>query len=316
MRFLFWLGNHSTLGQTSLEDVIGIVGHQMRALGHEVIWEPKNNRFLMPDFGINVVVEGFTPGEGGSIEAIKKGYNEGARFIYIATEEPTPKGFNHGSDPEMVKRQEWFPLAAKYCEGILHTVPGKSTNEWYGQFAPSAPIELGFAHTLIRSNDFSEPQYDFGFFGSLTKRRMKILKRLAKMSSGREKAVRIEARFPTQAERDKIVRESKVIVQIRKDDKMGLVSSSRCNTTLNLGRPVIAEPHELSYPWNQVITFADTLDDFYNRCLLAKSSWRGLHAKQMERFRTIMTPEYCIGNALRDINLDMNYRMGERRNVA
>ena len=308
MRFLFWLGNHSKLGQTSLEDVIGIIGHQLRALGHEVIYDDRNNTFLGSENGINVIVEGFTPGEGGSIPALKKGHEMGARFIIVATEEPTPKGFNHGLDREMVKRQEWFPDAAKYSEGILYLVPGEYTHNWFNQHAPSAHIELGYATTLIRGQDWVEPTFDFGFFGSLTRRRLKILKNLAR-HIGTERAVRVEASFPTQALRDKAVRQARVIVQLRKVDAMGLVSSSRCNTTLCLGRPIIAEPHELSYPWNQVIKFSNSMESFYNDCLMARMAWKGLHAKQMENFRTIMTPEACLGRALKEIKLDLTTGM-------
>src|SRR5262249_43063308 len=149
---------------------------------------------------------------------------------------------------EMVYRQQTFPEAAKFCEGILHLVPGEHVTNWYGQFAPAAPIELGFAPTLVRINNV-EPDYEFGFYGSLTPRRHSILKRLAKRV-GKDKAVRLVVDFATQQERDDTMRRAKVIIQVRKFDSMGLVSSSRCNTALCLGRPVIAEPHLLSKPWD------------------------------------------------------------------
>ena len=38
LRFLFNLMNHNKVGQRSLEDVIGIIGHMLRALGHEANW--------------------------------------------------------------------------------------------------------------------------------------------------------------------------------------------------------------------------------------------------------------------------------------
>lgn len=301
MQFLFTLCNHNDAGQRSLEDVIGIFGHQLRALGHEAVWVPtQRDKFLTREAGINVVVEGFTDW---SVSWMSEAAGRGARFVILATEEPTDQGFNHGQSPEMIQRQKKFPEAARHAEAILHLVPGERVNAWYSQFAPSAYVELGYAPSLVRSPDGKEPEYDYGFFGSLSRRRLKILRRLARTVPGHQKAVRIEATFPTQAERDRVMRQAKVIVQIRKDDRMGLVSSSRCNTALHLGRPVVAEPHDLSRPWDEVIKFSPSLDAFYNDCLMARSAWRGVHAAQMAKFREKMSPEICVGRPLRQVGV-------------
>jgi hypothetical protein len=292
--------NHSSIGQRSLEDVVGVFGHQCRALGHQIVWDQRNHMFLntLNGQGMNIVVEGFTPE---AIKLMAHAHGQGARFIILATEEPTPKGFNHGTQIEMVKRQETFPEAAKYADGIIHLVPGDHVTQWYGQFCPAAPCELGYAPSLVRPKDF-EPTFDFGFYGSLTKRRHKILKGLAKRS-GSQKAVRIIADFKDQVERDRIMREAKVIVQIRKFEEMGLVSSSRCNTALCLGRPVVAEPHLLSKPWDEIVRFAPSVESFYDQCIMVRTAWKGTHAVQMEKFKTKLSPELCVGKALHDIGV-------------
>jgi hypothetical protein len=250
--------NHNLLGQRSLEDVIGIMAHQIRALGHSCVWRKENDKLLLANSGINIMVEGFTLS---TIQMMADFYAKGARFMILATEEPTPNGFNHGLDPEMRERQKLFPEAAKYAEGILHLVPGKHVTDWYSQFCPSAPAELGYAPTLVRNDDF-EPDFDFGFYGSITPRRFKILKKLAR-AIRTEKAVKVMGDFKSQDERDKDMRRARVIVQLRKFDKMGLVSSSRLNTALSLGRPVICEPHELSRPWDEVVKFSSSLEQFF-----------------------------------------------------
>jgi hypothetical protein len=300
MRFIVNMYNHSELGQRSLEDVVGIAGHQLRALGHQIIWDQRNNKFLnsVAGEGLNIVVEGFTPQ---ATEILARAHAQGARFIILATEEPSPKGFNQGTQLEMVKRQEWFPEAAKFAEGIIALVPGKHVTDWYGQFCPTAWTELGYAPTLVRTHDFA-PTYDFGFYGSLTTRRLRILKKLARRAN-REKAVRVIADFKDQVERDRIMREAKVIVQIRKFEAMGLVSSSRCNTALSLGRPVVAEPHLLSKPWDEIVTFTETLDAFYNQCLITLSAWKGIHAAQMDKFKVKLSPENCVGRAFKEIGI-------------
>ncbi len=319
--FLFWLGNHSDMGQRSLEDVVGIFGHQLRALGHTAVWDPKNDKFLARETGINVVVEGFV---NTSINSIIDAHSRGARFICIATEEPTELGFNHGRDREMVYRQQNFSIIGKLFEAIFHLVPGEPVAEFYSQFAPSAYVELGYAPTLCRPSA-QEPAFNFGFFGSLTPRRLKILKRLAR-SIGTEKAVRVEATFPTQEDRDRVMREARVIVQIRKHEEMGLVSSSRCNTALHLGRPVIAEPHLLADQWKEIVHFSrrcntcekgakklprngfceECVDRFFNDAMLAQAMWKTLHNTQFLLFKERMSPEHCVGRALKEVNLDLS----------
>ena len=301
MLFYFNMFNHSDIGQRSLEDVIGIFGHQLRALGHQAIWEEKNTNFIHASDGINVIVEGFVPQHAMLIEAAKE---RGARFMMLATEEPTDRGFNHGTQVEMVKRQTDFPLAAKHFEGILHLVPGDHVTKWYSQFAPSAYLELGYAPSLVRNYSI-EPEFDFGFYGSLTRRRFTILKKLANRI-GTEKAVKIVADFKTQEERDREMSRAKVILQVRKFDKMGLVSSSRCNTALCLGRPIVAEPHLLSKPWDEVVRFSNTLEGFFSTAMLVRSMWKGVHADQMAKFKEKFSPEKCAGKSLAEIGIDLS----------
>jgi len=294
----FWLANHSLVGQRSLEDVVHIMSCQLRALGHRPVWDKANNKLVTKESGINVVVEGFTPQ---AIAIMKEYYEKGARFLILATEEPTDKGFNHGTQKEMVWRQQTFPEAAKYAEGIIHLVPGQHVTDWYAQFAPAAYAELGYAQELLRPG-WNSPTYEFGFYGSLTPRRVKLLKRLAKMT-GKEKAVRVVGNFATQDERDTAMRDAKVVVQVRKFDEMGLVSSSRCCTALAIGRPVIAEPHELSKPWDEIVHFSPSLEAFYAEALVAAATWRGLHAAQFSRWKEKLPPEVCLGAALATVGV-------------
>lgn len=305
-QFLFNMFNHSKKGQSSLEDVIGIMGHQMRALGHEAVWETNNARFVERSLGYNVVVEGFTPSV---IELIRRAHEQGCRFICLATEEPTAKGFNHGTDREMRMRQETFPDAAKYFDGILYLVPGGHVGDWYGQFCPAAYAELGYAPTFERKQVI-EPTYDFGFFGSLTKRRHSILKRLANRCNptllGNPRAIKLVTDFPDQIKRDNAIQEARVVVQLRKTDEMGLVSSSRCNTSLMCGRPIVAEPHDrkLSKPWDEIVRFTDTMEEFYATCMAVRACWRSVHAAQYDKFKTLLTPWKCIGAPLLHLGIE------------
>jgi hypothetical protein len=299
MIFLINMFNHSKLGQRSLEDVIAIFGHQLKALGHKVVWDQKNDQFTVTPGAYNVIVEGFTPF---SIDAIARAWSQGARFICLATEEPTPKGFNHGLRREMVFRQRMFPRAMQYFDAILHLVPGKHVTDWYSQHAPTRQIELGYAPSLVRKDPY-EPRYDFGFYGSLTKRRNRVLRHLANRTGSRS-GIRMVADFTSQVERDRLMQEAKVILQIRTFDAVGLVSSSRCGTALCLGRPIVAEPHELSHPWDEVVKFTQTEDEFYDMASVTVAAWREVHADQFAKFKEKLSPERCVGAALESLGLE------------
>lgn len=298
MLFYINMFNHSDIGQRSLEDVVGIFGHQLRALGHQATWETTNTGFIEGHIGINVLVEGFVTSHEPLIAEARR---RGCRFLILATEEPTPRGFNHGTQEEMRKRQFDFHYVAKYADGILYLVPGAHCQEFYSQFAPSAYLELGYSPSLWRRRDVV-PEYDFGFYGSLTNRRYAILKKLANRI-GTLKAVKIVADFKTQQERDEQMSRAKVIVQLRKFEKMGLVSSSRCNTALHLGRPVVAEPHQLSKPWDEVVRFTSSMDGFFATCLMVRAAWQGVHKEQFEKFKEKFSPEICVGEPLRRIGI-------------
>lgn len=294
MQFLFNVFNHNAIGQRSLEDVMGIMGHQLRALGHHAVWEQSNERFVARDNGINMLVEGFTDS---SIAVMAEAHAQGAEFVIVATEEPTEKGFNFGTQREMIKRQELYHKAAQYARGTLHLVPGDHVTRWYGQFAPAAQAELGYAPSLMRPQ-MEQPKFDFGFYGSVTNRRLKILKKLARGGG----TVKVMGDFKEQVERDRQMQKAKVLIQLRKFDAMGLVSSSRCNTALSIGRPVLGEPHLLIEPWGSIVTFTKTMDEFFANAMFFRAAWQGIYQKQMERFRKL-TPEICIGEPLRKIGV-------------
>jgi hypothetical protein len=137
----------------------------------------------------------------------------------------------------------------------------------------------------------------------VSKRREKILKKLARYC-GSVNAIRICSDFPEQAERDQIMRRARVILQIRKYDEMGLVSSSRCNTSLCVGRPIIAEPHALSKPWDEIVWFSKTMESFYAEAVMVRTMWRQIHQTQLAKFKEKLPPMYCVGEPLKQIGFE------------
>lgn len=289
MLIRFQTFNHSDLGRRSIEDVIDIMGQQLRALGHEVEW--RDDFFVTPELGINFVFEDF---DKDCVAELKRVHDQGCRFVIVATEEPTDKGFNYGATLQLKLRQDVFPRAAELCEGILHLVPGENVTQWYGQYAPAAQAELGWSPGIMKADANPSPRWDFGFFGGVTNRRMKMIKKL-----GRIGGVRLEGLFRSQEERDAAMQDAKVVVQIRGQEYLGLVSSSRCVTALSLGRPVLAEPHKLSKPWDEVVRFTHSVDEFFATATMFRAMWRGIYQDQLAKFKMRLSPEFCVGAPLR-----------------
>lgn len=304
MKFVFSDFNHCPTGRAAIQDIIWILGHQMRALGHEVRWPTSADpwpvsgaEFADPPW-INVLLETFA--DEGTIPVIAAARARGCRFLYIATELPTERGFNGEFEPGMVRRQEAFPEAARFCDGILHLVPGADVTEWYGRYAPAAYAELGWAPGLAVSDRLEiEPSVDFGFFGQLTWRRREILGELRRMGS-----VLVEGSLSLpRAERDAHMRACRVIVQIYRNPGWDYPSSTRCVTSLCLGRPVIAEPHGRSAPWSEVVPFATSRENFLKQACDVASLWRVEHAVQMDNLRRVLPPERCLEPALRAVGM-------------
>lgn len=296
MLFNFTTWNHCHQGQIILEDMTHIMGHQLMALGHRVA---RNSEFTK--FGYNMIIESFADNPK-TIERIANAHQNGCEFIIIATEEPTVNGFNHGLEPAMIDRQNAFPAAAAHASGILHLMPGEHVNRWYAQFQKAAHAELGYAASFVNIDTTVVPDHDFGFYGKMTWRRGWVLDTLEAISG--KKVLRITSLDVPRLERDAMMRRAKVILQIRANEEWGMVSSTRCATALSFGRPVVAEPHPYSAPWNGIIKFSLSLEQFYIDAIdMARNDWWTTHQGQMAMFKNRLTPEFCIGNPLRQIGV-------------
>jgi hypothetical protein len=294
--FSFNSFNHCEAGQRAIEDLSLILGHQVMALGHEARWS--NVDFVRREEGYNIVFESFADPRFPALPLIAERHRAGCRFVFVATEKPAPGAFNGATDdPGMIERQRAFPIAAKLCDGILHLVPGDDVTAWYSRHAPAAYAELGYSPSLARGPG-PEPDHDFGFFGKRTVRRMTILAELAKRGS-----VLAIHDFVPREERDRRMQRAKIIVQIREFEETSVASSSRLNTSLSIGRPVIAEPHGFCGEWANVIRFSESLEAFYDDAIAALPHWHELHAGQFERFKAAFPPEVCLGEPLRKIGV-------------
>lgn len=301
--FRFSTFNHCPQGKVIVEDITATMGHQLIALGHRVNWTEAPN-FVHGSDGYNVVLESFADDATlvpvPIVETIARAHAAGCRFVCVATEEPGEAGFNSALDPGMVLRQAAFPAAAKFFDGILHLVPG--VTDWYRRFAPAAHAEIGHAPGMSGPRDAVEPDHDFAFYGLMTWRRDAIIKAL-EAETGKP-VLRLTSLLTPRQERDAMMRRAKVVLQIRANLETQWVSSTRCASALHFGRPVAAEPHEIRGPWDEIVPFSASEERFLaDAAEMAAADWRAVHAGQMERFAAKLTPERCVGRALREIGI-------------
>ncbi len=292
MIFQFNTFNITAIGRLAMQDILSNIGRQMEALGHEMFWS--DDGFAQGDDTYVILCEGFFDNH---LEVMREAKVAGVKFIIFATETPSALGFNAGLTEEMRVRQRTFGEAAKCAVAIWYSSVG--SGEWYAKFGlPVAHIELGYAPNSVR-----HPQnvldHDFGFFGSLTKRRHAILRRVAREKIGDHRALVRYTQFESVEMRDAQMVRCRVILQIRPHEAMGRVSTSRCCTALHIGRPVIAEHHSHPGVWGEIIEFAHH-DIFIQRAIRMHGRWEVAYAEQFARFKELLSPEKCVGLTIKE----------------
>lgn len=305
MIFNFNTWNHCREGRITTEDITSNLGHQLIALGHEARWMIGPRDFIPASAGYNVVLESFADNPNTVVD-MARAHMEGCRFLIVATEEPTPDGFNSGLEPAMIDRQNAFPDAAEMAEGILYLIPGEGIGKWYGQYGKAAYCELGYAPGSAGSYTDMDPSIPqgIGFYGKMTWRREHMLSEL-ESRLGRPTLLISSLDVP-RPDRDAMMRHARLIVQMRANEEWGMISSTRCTSALHLGRPVVAEPHPIDGVWREIVHISPTVEQFYDdvvRLAQDPEAWQHIHAAQLDALRDELPPEHCIGAALRELEI-------------
>lgn len=290
--FAFNTFNITGLGRLAMQDILSNFGRQMEALGHECFWS--DDGFAAGPDTYCVLTEGFFDNH---IETMRQAYEQGVKFIIIATEAPGLTGFNAGLTDELVVRQRTFGNAARYAHAIWHTLP--DAGPWYSQFKiPTAHLEIGYSPNSVRHPENPAGlDHDYGFFGSLTERRNKMLHAFARSTVDGHRARVRYVNFDSVQNRDAAMMRCRVVLQIGAHDKMNVLSTSRCATSLHIGRPIIAERHKNPGVWADIVELVHT-DVFILRAAKMHARWEAAHAEQMERFKALLPPEKCIGRTI------------------
>jgi hypothetical protein len=289
MRFNFTLGNHSITGAPTLLDPMENIACQLRDLGHDV----ERDDFRLSKDCINIFFEAFDRPYAARLRQAKEA---GARFIIIATERPGEPGFNNQNGAQMVERQIAFPECAALAEAVWCLVP--EMVEWSRQWNPkSCYLELGHSASRegLLASDIA-PEFDFAFFGSMTRRRHDVLADFARLGYP---ACGFSGEMPPTGVRDDMVRRCRLVLSINPWEGWSLVSNSRLSTALHLGRAVIAEPIEGSFgPWGDIVRVSQTPAGIVDTAIAALEDWHGLWEHQMGRFRALMSAEACLREPL------------------
>lgn len=292
MQFQFNTFNITGLGRVAMQDIFSNICRQMEALGHEAFWT--DDGFAHGDDAYVILTEGFFDTH---LEVMKQAAESGVKFIIMGTEAPSKDGFNGGLTEELRVRQKTFYKAAEYAVAIWCTI--LNSVEWYSQFGkPAAFLDLGYAPASVRHpTNPAGLDHDYGFFGSITERRYKMLENFARSRVDGHKARVRAVSFDTVENRDSAMSRCRVVLQIRAHEKMAMLSTSRCSTALHIGRPVIAENHLDPGPWAEIIEFAHP-DIFILKAARMHARWQEAHAEQFERFKRLLPPEACVGKTI------------------
>jgi hypothetical protein len=330
----FWFTgfNHSLGGRDTLIDIQNSIAGQLRDLGFDCGRDPgmefgrghvvagldgKGARF------VNIIFEGFHPG---IIEEVKRTRKDGgAKFVCVMTEQPGKRGFNDVPDQDMILRQKFFKDAAPLMDAIWCLVPGsevwaKRLNRW------SVHMETGYStmrHKLLSDFVRAEPAYDVAFYGGMTQRRWNILQALKgrgfsvitppdvpqvdtkKLIGGHilPGAVKTADMYADIEHRNRVVSLARCVVELKPNPKREYPSSTRLNVGLHVGRACVVEKHPIDTAWKQVVDFADSYEDFFDKVAAVVADPVNAYARQLAAFQRILSADNCVGKAMKDTQL-------------
>lgn len=285
MHFRFFLGNHSEIGRKSLEDVIHALGAQILDLGHTA---DRSDTTVRPD-AINVICEGFTEAETERVMTLRR---HGCRVVLVCTESIAGDSLNNFQSEDYQGRYHQLMKVAPNVDAIWCLVPGTAA-ALRSHNANARDVELGYSPRRLRKLR-TKPQYDFGFFGSVTGYRRRTLQEFGR----RGHSVYVMRNFAPPDERDRAIANCKVVLHVKATKSWKIVSSSRCSTALHIGRPVVAQPIASDSIWKEIVRFSMTQDAFYDDAARVMRNWETHWGRQIARYKDLLSADKCLGAAV------------------
>ncbi len=290
MHFHFFDGNHTEVGRDTLIDIRNCLAGMLIDLGHGVT---KSSDQLVTRPSINVLFEGFGRKSSALLAAISK---QDFDFLIVCTEAFGKKAMNDSAHRAMRMRQRWLPEVAKIAKACWCLAPGMA--EQLKQYCENSfDVELGWSQTqesvLLKDE---APKHPFVFYGGLNERRASLVNAF----EGQGHHVALGEDYGPILLRNDLVRQSKVVLGLKPTNSWKLFSSSRAQTALHLGRPVIFEDVDDSAhrsPWRDIVVVSES-ECFGTVAVEMMKNWQDCAAEQMEKFREILPPQRSIGPAL------------------
>lgn len=288
MHFRFFLGNHTELGRKSLEDVIHALGAQILDLGHTA---DRSDTAVRLD-AVNVVCEGFTETESDRILEMRR---QGYHIILVCTEGILNNSLNNfQTEDYRIRYRELIRIAPK-VDALWCLVPGTAA-VLRDLNLHAVDVELGYSPRRRRDLVW-DPQYDFGFFGSVTRYRGTTMQEFGR----RGHSVYVMRNFAPPDERDRAIANCKVVLHIKATKNWKIVSSSRCSTALHIGRPVISQPIASKSIWKEIVRFSMTQESFFDDAIRLMRNWRANWHRQVDAYQRLLSADKCLGPAIDDL---------------
>ncbi len=296
--FCFFNFNNNT-GRETYHDMTRILSAHLVDLGHTVT---EHDHFQNQPV-INIVMEGF---DDGSLGRLRNERNSGKRIVMLVTEMATrisERSFlwNNRVDTEYwMTRARVFPECVSLVDACWCLITGmKDFVKKYKQ--QSYDIELGYSPKIEVDNTKINPPYDFCIFGQKNIRRDERVAQLRR-SGYSVQTIWGNPTLPPIHERDALIAQSKVVLDVKHFDWWPIVSTARIGISLHNSRPCFCESRGYEQTqvskWEKFATFGKDDKRFLNDAEFVLKNYKDIYQKNIGNFRQ-MDAYACLGKAVK-----------------
>jgi hypothetical protein len=206
------------------------------------------------------------------------------RFGLVATEIPIGQSFNGIDQEPWLTRRRAFNKIAPRAEFIWSFA--EAPVEAYARWAPSGYLELGYLENIDDPIFASEPEFDFGFYGTLqmSSYRSEVLERLRKYFT-----VVTPNDFLIGSELNRFIASFKIGICLKHTPNWLIPSPGRVGRLLHAKRGIAAEFVPMPTRASALSPMAEKDQDFAEFCLeCLDAPWKQRADDAYERFRATM----------------------------